>query len=70
LKDRGLVREGAYADVTLFDPATVIDTASFDDPVQPARGIHTVIVNGKPVWADGQATGARPGRVLLRTDRS
>ncbi len=66
LKDRGVLRAGAYADLTLFDPATVIDTASFDDPTQPARGIHTVIVNGQAVWAQGRATGARPGRVLLR----
>jgi N-acyl-D-amino-acid deacylase len=66
LEDRGILREGAYADITLFDPATVIDTASFEDPVRPAHGIHSVIVNGEPVWADGAATGARPGRVLKR----
>ena len=66
LKDRGVIKVGAYADVTLFDPATIIDAASFDDPTRPARGIHTVIVNGEPVWADGRPTTARPGRVLKR----
>jgi N-acyl-D-amino-acid deacylase len=69
LKDRGVLREGAYADLTLFDAATVIDTASFDDPVQPARGIHTVIVNGAAVWANGHPTGSRTGRVLLGEQR-
>jgi N-acyl-D-amino-acid deacylase len=66
LADRGVLREGAYADLTLFDPETIIDTASFDDPQQPARGIDTVIVNGKPVWREHRSTGARPGRILLR----
>ena len=66
LDNRGVLREGAYADLTLFDPMSIIDAASFDDPTQPAHGIHTVIVNGQPVWLDGAATGARPGRVLKR----
>jgi N-acyl-D-amino-acid deacylase len=66
LEGRGVLREGAFADITLFDPERVIDAASFDDPVRPAPGIHTVIVNGAPVWADGAPTGARPGRVLVR----
>ena len=66
LDNRGMLREGAYADITLFDPATISDEATFDEPVRPARGIHTVIVNGEPVWAHGAATGARPGRVLVR----
>ena len=66
LENRGVVRSGAYADITLFDPATIIDQATFEDPVRPARGIHTVLVNGEPVWAHGAATGARPGRVLVR----
>ncbi|MGH8666196.1 MAG: N-acyl-D-amino-acid deacylase family protein [Burkholderiales bacterium] len=66
LEDRGVLREGAYADITLFDPDVVIDAASFEDPVRPAPGIHTVIVNGEPVWREGAATGTRPGRVLKR----
>jgi N-acyl-D-amino-acid deacylase len=68
LKDRGVLREGAYADIALFDPEQVIDAATFDDPVRPAKGIHTVMVNGIPVWSNGTPTGARPGRVLMRHD--
>lgn len=66
LKDRGVLREGAYADITLFDPRTIADAADFDQPTRPAPGIHTVIVNGTAVWAEGSATGARPGKLLVR----
>jgi N-acyl-D-amino-acid deacylase len=66
LKDRGVLRAGAYADITLFDARTVADAADFEAPTRPARGIHTVIVNGTPVWADGGATGARTGQLLTR----
>lgn len=62
--DRGVVRAGAYADLVIFDPATVKDSATFTDPKQPAAGIHLVMVNGEPVWAMGGSTGARPGRPL------
>ncbi len=62
LKDRGEIREGAFADLVLFDAETVIDTATFDAPKQPAAGIHMVMVNGRTVWRDGEHTGARPGR--------
>jgi N-acyl-D-amino-acid deacylase len=67
LKDRGQVRAGALADLVVFDPKTVVDTATFEKPIQPARGIDLVMVNGVPVWRGGQATGATPGRVLRRT---
>jgi N-acyl-D-amino-acid deacylase len=66
LADRGVLREGAFADITLFDAATVDEAASFAKPIQPAKGIHTVIVNGAVVWRGGKSTGARPGRVLRR----
>jgi N-acyl-D-amino-acid deacylase len=66
LKDRGRIAPGAFADTTVFNPATVIDRASFEAPTTPAAGIRLVIVNGKPVWRDGAATGERPGRVLRR----
>jgi N-acyl-D-amino-acid deacylase len=66
LAGRGFVREGAFADLCVFDPATVIDTADFEHPVSPSAGIDTVIVNGEPVWRDGAPTGRRPGRVLRR----
>jgi len=64
LEGRGVLRAGNWADITIFDPATVIDTADFDHSTEPARGIDTVIVNGTPVWRGGRPTGARPGRVL------
>jgi len=66
LEGRGVLRKGAHADVTLFNPDTIIDSADFQDSTRPARGIEMVIVNGVPVWRDGKPTGARPGRVLTR----
>lgn len=66
LKDRGVLKEGAYADLTLFDADTVDEVATYDKPIAPARGIDTVIVNGAVVWREGRSTGARPGRVLAR----
>jgi len=66
LKDRGVVREGAFADLTLFDADTVDEAASYEKPIAAAHGIDTVIVNGSIVWQHGQSTGARPGRVLAR----
>ncbi len=67
LEGRGVVREGAHADLTVFDADTVDEAATFAQPIQPARGIDVVIVNGAAVWRDGKPTGARPGRVLGRT---
>ena len=67
LEGRGVLKQGAYADITLFDADTVIDAADFQHSTRPAIGIDTVIVNGVPVWRDGKPTGARPGRVLTRT---
>ena len=66
LKDRGVLKEGAYADLTLFDADTVDEVATYAAPIAPARGIDVVIVNGQVVWQGGQPTGARPGRVLTR----
>jgi N-acyl-D-amino-acid deacylase len=66
LKDRGVLRTGAYADLVLFDPATIADAATFDKPRTPATGIAEVFVNGRSVWKDGHATGNRPGRALRR----
>ena len=60
LKDRGSLRAGAYADLVLFDPATIADTATFDKPKTPAAGIAWVLVNGRTVWNDGAATGKPP----------
>jgi N-acyl-D-amino-acid deacylase len=66
LAGRGVVREGAYADLTLFDPATIDSGATFASPVAPAIGIDTVVVNGAIVWRDGKTSGSRPGKVLSR----
>ena len=64
LKDRGVLKEGAYADLTLFDADTVAEAATYEAPIANAHGIDTVIVNGAIVWRDGRSTGARPGRLL------
>jgi N-acyl-D-amino-acid deacylase len=66
LLDRGLIRPGGFADLTIFDPRTVMDRATFEAPLQPAAGIHSVFVNGVAVWAEGRSTAQRPGRVLRR----
>jgi N-acyl-D-amino-acid deacylase len=63
-KDRGTIREGAVADLVLFNPDTVIDHATFAKPTELATGIEIVFVNGTLVWKGGKATGERPGRVL------
>jgi N-acyl-D-amino-acid deacylase len=64
LGDRGVVREGACADLVVFDPAKVQDRATFDDPHHYATGFDAVFVNGVEVVARDEHTGARPGRVL------
>jgi N-acyl-D-amino-acid deacylase len=66
LEDRGVLRAGAFADIAVFDPGEVDDTATFTRPIQPAKGIDTVIVNGAIVWRQGKPTGERTGRVLRR----
>lgn len=66
LRDRGVLTEGAYADLTLFDAEIVDEAATYENPIAPARGIHSVYVNGNLVWRDGGPTGLRPGRVLRR----
>jgi len=64
LTGRGVIRPGAYADLVLFDPETIIDRATWNDPVMPADGIDMVMVNGRTVWRDEGPTDARPGRAL------
>jgi N-acyl-D-amino-acid deacylase len=64
LYDRGLIRPGMKADLSIFDPATVADTATFEKPHQYAVGFKYVLVNGKIVIDDGKLTAERPGRVL------
>ena len=67
LAERGEVREGAFADLTVFDARTVREGATFDAPTAPAIGIVAVMVNGTVVWEGGQSSGARPGRLLRRS---
>lgn len=62
--ERGLVREGMYADLVVFDPATVSDRATYAQPHQISVGVRHVFVNGSEVVRDGKHTGARPGRVV------
>jgi len=65
--DRGFVATGMAADLTVFDPATVIDRATYDEPGRLSEGIRLVLVNGVIALRDGKVTGARGGRVLMRT---
>jgi N-acyl-D-amino-acid deacylase len=67
LAGRGVLKEGYAADIAVFDAGEVEEGASFARPIQAAKGIDTVIVNGAVVWRDGGPTGARPGRVLARS---
>jgi N-acyl-D-amino-acid deacylase len=64
LRDRGLLREGMFADIVIFDDRTIIDLATPDKPHQLSRGVEHVFVNGTQVVRDGRHTGATPGRVL------
>ncbi len=66
LKERGILREGAPADVVIFDPHTVADKATFESPIQPPSGIPHVFVNGIPVIENHEPTEHRPGQVLRR----
>jgi len=64
LRDRGIVREGARADLVVFDPATIVDTATYDDPHRYPVGIEQVIVNGAVALDRGETTRERAGRFL------
>jgi len=64
IADRGLLEVGYFADVVVFDPAAIIDHATYDDPHQFATGVVHVLVNGTRVLADGEHTGATPGRFV------
>ncbi|HEX3146526.1 MAG TPA: D-aminoacylase [Gemmataceae bacterium] len=66
LTDRGLVKPGMFADLTVFDPEKVIDKSTYTDPFHYSEGIEFVVVNGKVVLDGGKATGAKPGRALRR----
>ena len=64
LVDRGLLKTGFFADVTVFDPATIVDTATYREPNQVSKGVEYVLVNGQLAWDQGKLTGAMAGRAL------
>ncbi len=66
LKDRGTIAVGMKADLMIFDPATIIDRSTFEQPRLRPRGIHRVFVNGRPVWTGDSPEGERPGVLLAR----
>jgi N-acyl-D-amino-acid deacylase len=66
LSGRGLLKSGMFADITIFDPEAIKDTATFDSPFQRPSGIPYVLVNGTPAVWDGQVTAAGSGRMLSR----
>jgi N-acyl-D-amino-acid deacylase len=63
-KDRGVIREGAFADLVLFNPDSVIDHSTYANPTALSTGIEKVFVNGTLVWDSGKATGSRPGSII------
>jgi N-acyl-D-amino-acid deacylase len=70
LDRRGFLKQGMFADVVVFDPATIADRATFDNPHQYAIGIRQVFVNGSQVIKNGEHTGAKPGRALWGPGRT
>jgi N-acyl-D-amino-acid deacylase len=64
IPDRGLIKEGMFADIVIFDPETVADNATYEKPHQLSTGIRDVFVNGVAVVREGQHTGAKPGRIV------
>jgi N-acyl-D-amino-acid deacylase len=64
IRDRGLLREGMYADIVVFDPAAIGDRATYERPHQLSTGVRHVLVNGVVVLSDGRHTNAKPGRVV------
>lgn len=64
IPDRGVLKPGMYADIVVFDPNTIIDNATFEEPHQISTGVRDVLVNGTPVVRDGRHTGAKPGHIV------
>jgi len=65
LADRGVLKQGMWADIVVFDPETIRDVATFDNPNQLSDGMRFVLVNGVPVIEEGKMTNALPGKVIL-----
>jgi N-acyl-D-amino-acid deacylase len=66
IKGRGILKEGFFADIVIFDPETIKDRATFEDPHQYPDGIEYVIINGQIVAEHGTIVGTRPGRILKK----
>jgi N-acyl-D-amino-acid deacylase len=64
LRDRGLIKEGFYGDLVIFDESRITDRATFEEPFLEPQGVIYVLVNGAPIVWEGSQTGRRPGRVL------
>jgi N-acyl-D-amino-acid deacylase len=64
LRDRGLLKEGYFADITIFDPATIVDKATYEHPTELSQGVKYVFVNGQIEYEDGRLTGSKAGVVL------
>ena len=64
LRDRGLLKEGFFADITILDPNTIIDKATYENPAQISAGVKYVFVNGQLEYEDSRLTGSKAGRVL------
>ena len=64
LHQRGLLKPGMFADIVVFDPATIADKATFEQPLQASIGVRDVFVNGVAVLRGGAHTGAKPGHVV------
>jgi len=69
LQDRGVIKEGAYADLVLLDPLKIKDTASYDNPRQMCEGIERVMLNGAWSFVQGRCTGAATGQFLKRSSK-
>ena len=69
ITDRGELREGAYADICIFNPDTVIDKGTFTDPIQYPEGIEYVIINGETIVKNAEHTGKRSGCVLRQKNK-
>jgi N-acyl-D-amino-acid deacylase len=70
LARRGRLQTGYFADVVIFDPTTITDVATYEEPHQYATGVEQVFVNGQQVLADGEPTGTMPGRFVRRARRT
>ena len=66
MSDRGVIRPGMFADIAVFDPDTVIDHATYDNPTLISEGIIYTLVNGQLAWSNGAATRIQAGRILYR----